>query len=249
MKLTHHFDMPSTAVESAGIARLNELDVRQQPDRPRSKFKITCSECGLPYDVRFATNHEKGLLHWHHRRIRALIEANCLSFDEIGQRFLVTREAVRQWAQLLGMPTGRTRMKVCTLASRARRAQSLVNGTQLGRFAAACEQHGLPWRFATTKSKTRGEYFSAKECLVQEYRVRVLSASCNSRGYIQLHSRKASRVDFTVFELPNGKWLILPQNMVKQTMFAEQPDPNGSGATSENRHDYCSFIEAWRLFR
>jgi hypothetical protein len=54
-------------------------------------------------------------------------------------------------------------------------------------------------------------------------------------------------LDFTVLELPNGKWLILPwDKRVKgnPTMFAE----NSIGLTLNKRHDYRGFIEAWDLF-
>ena len=71
---------------------------------------MTC-ECGLPAADRNRRHHRLSVYHRRHRRIKRLLSNNSIRFADIGDKFGITRERVRQIARHLGMESGRQRQE------------------------------------------------------------------------------------------------------------------------------------------
>lgn len=71
--------------------------------------KLMTCECGFPASDRNRRPHRLSVYHRQHRRIKRLLSNNSLTFADIGDKFGITRERVRQIAKQLGIPSGRQR--------------------------------------------------------------------------------------------------------------------------------------------
>jgi hypothetical protein len=80
--------------------------------------KLRICEYGFPAADRNRRHHRLSVYHRQHRIIRGLLSNNSLSFADIGDRFGITRERVRQIAQQLGMTSGRQRQEQRVLHQR-----------------------------------------------------------------------------------------------------------------------------------
>jgi hypothetical protein len=90
-----------------GLGYLGQLRRRQAPPRP-------CPVCGFVcHFVR--KDHQRGTFHQQHRRLKALLQNPCVTFGEIGKRFGISRERVRQLAKAIGIEPGRKREMFCGL--------------------------------------------------------------------------------------------------------------------------------------
>jgi hypothetical protein len=58
--------------------------------------KLTTCECGFPLVNRNPRHHRLSVYHRQHRRIKRVLSDNSLSFADIGDKFGITRERVRQ---------------------------------------------------------------------------------------------------------------------------------------------------------
>src|SRR5262245_3499655 len=77
--------------------------------------KMACPECGLLIRSKNKL-HTQSTYHRQAKRIKALLAQECMTLEEIGKRIGVTRERVRQIAQLIGVDTSpASRTTVCTL--------------------------------------------------------------------------------------------------------------------------------------
>jgi hypothetical protein len=83
-------------------------------------------------------------------------------------------------------------------------------------------------------------------------RVHLHRGSYNSNGhdrYVALSAALAGPLGFDIYELPDGRWLIVPWKLriPNGTLFAIELKPAGSKGGKSYRHDYRELIEAWYL--
>jgi hypothetical protein len=80
--------------------------------------KLTTCECGFPLANRNPRHHRLSVYHRQHRRIKRLLSNNSITFADIGNKFGITRERIRQIARQLGMESGRQRQEQRVLHQR-----------------------------------------------------------------------------------------------------------------------------------
>jgi hypothetical protein len=80
--------------------------------------KLTTCECGFRLANHNPRHHRLSVYHRQHRRIKRLLSDTSFSFADIGNKFGITRERVRQIARQLGMESGRQRQEQRALHQR-----------------------------------------------------------------------------------------------------------------------------------
>lgn len=179
-------------------------------------------------------------------RLRALLAKECLNFSEIGLRFGVTRERIRQIAKREGFQEGRERNKICALRTTEQRIQDELECIH-GPVIAECAKRGL--RIEPVKASEgvnvyrcsrRSVRVNGRLCAVQQGHIR-------KTGYH--HVRLTTRdCDFSIVRFPNG-WMVIPkQRSVKIVEFALDKTYPKMGAGGV-RHDWPDFWEAWHLLK
>lgn len=87
--------------------------------------KIACPICGQQVRSSQSSLHRQGVFHQQSQRIKALLDQECMTFTEIGDRLGVSRERVRQIAKELGI-IGQPRKMVCTIRRRKQKRVQVV---------------------------------------------------------------------------------------------------------------------------
>jgi hypothetical protein len=210
----------------------------------RVRKLMTC-ECGLHLENRTQRNHRLSVYHREHRRIRSLLSNNSLSFADIGDRFGITRERVRQIARQLGMTSGLQRREQRALHQRMPAWQERKGYREL-------IAKGKRYGYTVTPSRVdspEGWRFQARIVVINRWRSYIVYM--RTRGRYLAFSRSDVRADFYVgispigfFIFPSKAWKTFPE----RTSFSPIPCPNGKpGFTHSHRHDYLKYLEAWKL--
>ena len=207
---------------------------------------MTC-ECGLPVAGCNRRDHRLSVYHRHHRRIKNLLSKDSFTFAEIGERFGLTRERVRQIAQQLGMATGRERLHQHAMAKRMSAWRERKGYREL---IAKCKKLGYtvtPSRYATRS----GYRFEDPIMIINGWRVHIVYIRTRDR-YLVFRSSFA-RADFHLGVSPIG-FFVFPAKVWKTfpeaTSFSPIPSPIGRrGSARSQRHDYLNYLEAWKLLR
>ena len=210
----------------------------------RVRKLMTC-ECGFPAADRNRRHHRLSVYHRQHRRIRGLLSNNSLSFADIGDRFGITRERVRQIARQLGMESGRQRQEQRVLHQRM---PAWHNRKGYRELIAKCKEFG----YTVTPSRVDtswGWRFQARIVVINGRRAHIVYIRTKDR-YLVLR-RSVVRADFHLgispigfFIFPAKVWNTFPEG----TSFSPIPFPIGHrGVTHSNRHDYLNYLEAWKL--
>jgi hypothetical protein len=205
---------------------------------------MTC-ECGFPVTVRSYRYHRRSVYHRHYRRIRGLLSKDSLTFAEIGERFGITRERVRQIARQLGMTSGRQRREQRALHQRMPAWQERKGYREL-------IAKGKEFGYSVTPSRVdrpEGWRFQARNVVINGWRAHIVYVRTRVR-YLAF-SRSNVRADFYVGISPIG-FFIFPSKMWKtfpeRTAFSPVRCPIGHrGFTQSGRHDYLNYLEAWKL--
>lgn len=197
-------------------------------------------ECGMTLKRR--QRHYASVYHVNALRIRALLQQDCLTFLEIGKRLGISKERVRQIAENLKMPDGFARMKSCT--TRTREAQPLPARIERIIKKAVLQgiTHKILWGVGEKRRLSGSISLNGFLCGLRKAWI------INLRGYCRI-ARLESGCDFVLWELADGRWLILPKEKQPKaaTMFTLHPTTKRGCHT--DRHDYRSYIEAWDLLR
>jgi biotin operon repressor len=210
----------------------------------RVRKLMTC-ECGFPVASPNNHKHRLSVYHRQHRRIRELLSNTWLSFAEIGDRFGITRERVRQIAQQLGKASGRQRQEQRTLHQQISAWQEQKVYREL---IAKGKEHG--YTVAPSRRDTRKGWRIEKEIvLINGWRAHIVYM--RTRGRYLIFKRSVVRADFQVcispigfFIFPSKVWKTFP----KGTSFSPNPSTGGRcGLAYSQRHDYLNYLEAWKL--
>jgi hypothetical protein len=211
----------------------------------RVRNLVTC-ECGLPIAGRNRRDHRLSVYHRHYRKIRGLLSNTWLSFAEIGDRFGITRERVRQIAQQLGKASGRQRQEQRTLHKRISAWQQQAVYREL-----IAKGKALGYTVAPSRRDTREGWRIEKEIvLINGWRAHIVYFRTKDDRYL-VFRRSVVRADFHLGVSPIG-FFIFPAKVWKTfpagTSFSPIPSSIGHrGVAHSHRHDYLNYLEAWKL--
>jgi transcriptional regulator with XRE-family HTH domain len=199
-------------------------------------MRTKCVTCGADYDRRWQSRHKRSLRHVNGRRLKALLEKECLTYSEIARRLRVTREWVRQIDTELNQNTGRQRHRVCNLHQRDEELKKFP-------FYQAAAGNGLEVR--TRANSKRELLFGFKvRFLVNGWDV-VTARACWHLGAISFRPTKSS-ADFCVWQMPDERWLIIPREEwpKKQTCFRIYKPKKKTG-----KRDWRAYIDRWDFLK
>lgn len=199
--------------------------------------RVRCVECGAMIVLIRMKLHKKSICHQKAKRIRALLENNCMTFQEIGTRVGLTRERIRQIATSLGFQKGKQRIRVCTLNRHKLAFRRSPVIASLIRRAMQIEPI----------SNARGNGFKTKEFFI-------MGKLCEVRHY----SVNQGRAVFSSHALPRTE-IVLGVGDAGYFVFPAARAPLGTSfklelshpemLTHKHRHDYREYREAWHLLR
>ena len=228
--------------------------------RPHTKHQSysTCS-CGqVMYGSINKQKHLESTRHLYGTRIIAQLEAGA-TLTEVGNKFGITRERVRQIAKALGARSATERVRERTEQRALEEFFNRLPHTRLGRFLEAARRHGCTGNqlVPLTTSRHLGQYY--RDRVWVGGKLVVVKASHGFRhgnkNLVSIHNTAAD-VDYAAYELLDGRWLILPpwgalaeRSYHNATMFTlKEVLPGSKGYTYTKRHDFREGIEAWHLF-
>jgi hypothetical protein len=211
--------------------------------------KMMVCECGFPLSSagQGVYAHRRSPYHRHHRRIKALLSKNEISYAEIGARLGLTRERVRQIAEKAGMPSRRQRQKQCVVD---RRTSAWRERKGYREIIAKCSELGYTVMPSRRVNGTDW-YLEANIFVINGRRVRIVYTSWTRPGYLRLQ-RVEAHADFYLsispigfFIFPSRVWRTFPA----KTAFSKDPSTSDGGAVRSRRHDYLDYLEAWKLLK
>lgn len=172
-----------------------------------------------------------------HANIAELLNRQCLTLTEIGERVGLTRERVRQIAKRLGFVSGKTRRRICTVRTMLQNDETV---RELFRKVAYIRSLGLGVKKLTTKSG----HFLTKRILVNSHECLLANFHTNSDGYTTVFAQNTRR--FLLHEIADGKWLVLPpmkiHTIVKLDGYMERED-------YRKKHNVRQYVNAWDALR
>lgn len=198
-------------------------------------------------------NHLKSKFHLNAVRATALLESNCVTFQEIGKRLNVSRERVRQWAGVLGLRKGNDRQKICTYIRHApeRQEKAQRKADHIRPLIDKLAEQGLPGMCVGKRLVKCGNH-------LLHYK-RIGYGPFFSNGYEITTVRLArwhAPSDFGFVVGHNSKeniWLVMPVEKYPRngTLFVMPRDKGERElpGAHQNRHDYPDYIDAWHLLK
>ncbi len=204
-----------------------------------------CPQCGLPGSITHKL-HLRSVGHRQGPRIRALLEKDCLSFTEIGDRLRVTRERVRQLSGMMGFSTGHVRQYVCRIKTTKVPESWEVH---LEEFTS----HGLTMEPITLIRSDKSFYTLRSEVFVNSHRCflgHIGEAIINGRFYHHLSPTKRRNVDYEFYlsKLRSGNWMVIPGPEMPRkggTYVVLERDLKVTG--NPNKKDWRQYLNAWEL--
>jgi hypothetical protein len=214
---------------------------KRRANNKQARKLVTC-ECGFPAALRNRRHHQLSVYHRQYRRIKRLLSNNSLTFADIGNKFGITRERVRQIVCQLGMESGRQRQEQRVLRQRMPAWYEREGYREL-------IARGKEFGYTVAPIKADKWHLKARIVLVNGWRAHIVYMR-TKRGYL-VFRRSTVPADFYVgispigfFIFPSKIWKTFPQG----TMFSPTPCPMGKpGVGHSHRHDYLNYLEAWKL--
>ena len=181
-----------------------------RPYKKRTRGLLIKCECGATiYDDRVGHYfHRKSVLHREYKRIIALLNRPCMTFNVIADRIGVSRERVRQIAGELDVARGYDRMVVCTLTRKQLEWQKYVKTSLLGELIEELNRQGVEWRYApAVLTLWKKSYLIVSGRLVK---LKQAWPSPDGRPYYRATAGDKTAYA-TVYKMPKGEgWMIVP---------------------------------------
>jgi hypothetical protein len=192
-----------------------------------------CQTCRFQLHQRGFTLHSRSVVHRKGKLIRAILQRNCITHAEIARRIGLTRERVRQLALQMGFADGRSRHAICRLERRKK---------EMAEFFVEAQKRG----FAVAPLTPRSAYINGKLCLQRNACWHDVGKNKLKDTYLSIR-QPAARFDICAWKLPDGRFLILPKELIdfRQTTF--NPQETESLGTASSSHYYRQHIERWSL--
>jgi len=203
----------------------------------------TCGWVGLPGRLQ-SVHHQQSAVHVHSEQIKELLGTERVTFQEIGRRFGLTRERVRQIAAGLGFPPGRSRPKAYTL----RRPSAEAREARRAEMAARQMEYKAKWDLVVAlKAECPYEVdLAGQEMRFREVLVRGIvcqlgrATSRGTLGYTHLEGLKGlTRAKMILMKLPEAGWLVIPREKYQRGNFK-------LGVPGQP-HEYDQMINNWKL--
>ena len=192
-----------------------------------------CQTCRLQLDKRGFKRHTLSVVHRKGKLIRAMLERNCITHAEIARRIGLTRERVRQLALQMGFADGRSRHAICRMERRKK---------EMAEFFVEAQKRGFPVEPLGRKSA----YINGKICVQRQACWHDIGKGKYKYTYLSIY-RPTGRFDFCAWKLPDGRFLILPEELVGFTQTTFNPKESGRQGTDSSSHYYREYIERWSL--
>lgn len=192
-----------------------------------------CQTCQLQFKERAFKRHARSVFHRKGKLIRAMLERDCITHAEIARRIGLTRERVRQVALKMGFATGRSRHAVCQLARRRK---------EMAELFLAAQQRGLPVEPLGRKSG----YINGKLCIQRQACWHDVGNGKQKYTALNIHAPK-TRFDICAWELPDGRFLLLPKKLVNFVPTSFNPEETEKTGTNSSSHYYRDYIERWSV--
>ena len=176
-------------------------------------------------------------------QVKMFLDENKLNFSEIGARFGVTRERIRQLADAMGYEGGHDRNYVRALGKRELKPATVA-------FMQAASKHEIE---VEEVHKSNGLILAnMNTCFLRE----AVSCKWHSRGgryiydLIRIYGPRGD-AKFCAWHLPDGRFLIMPYMYwpSKNTYFRLEESADGRKGNYGSRHHYRDCIEAWHLLK
>jgi Sigma-70, region 4 len=210
--------------------------------------KATACECGLPGANCKLRQHQFSVYHRRHEKITRLLANESLSFAEIGRRLGISRERVRQVARQLGQAPQRQRIEQRIIEKRMSAWHKRPDHRKL---IAKCQELGYTAE-PSRRDAPYGWSFEAGVVVINGWLTHIVHVSPKGRYLVFKRSpTRVNREDFHIgispigfFVFPAAVWKTFPG----ATAFSPAPCASGQrGFTHSGRHDYLSYLEAWKL--
>jgi hypothetical protein len=193
-----------------------------------------CQTCRFKVHKRGFKRHTLSVFHRKAKLIRAMLERNCITHAEIARRIGVTRERVRQLALQTGFADGRSRHAICRMERRRK---------EMAEFFVEAQKRG----FEVEPLGARSAYINGKTCVQRQACWHDIGKGKYKYTYLSIH-RPTGRFDICAWKLPDGRFLILPKELVDFTQTTFNPKESERQGTHSSSHYYRDYIERWSLF-
>ena len=192
-----------------------------------------CEICHFELKERAFKRHTISVFHKKAKLIRAMLERNCITHAEIARRIGLTRERVRQMALRMGFANGKSRHAICRIE---RRKKAMPD------FFVKAEERG----FQAEPIGRKSAYINGMICVQRQACWREIGRQGYKYIYLCIR-RPESQFDICAWKLPDGRFLILPKELVgfKQTVFT--PEESDHPGTAKTSHYYREYIERWSV--
>jgi hypothetical protein len=230
----------------ASVTQMSEGNqVRPGPRKYTRRAESTTCSCGwvgLAGRLK-SVHHQQSAVHVHAEQIKELLGTERVTFQEIGRRFGLTRERIRQIAAGLGFPPGRSRPKAHTL----RRPSAEAREARRVEMAARQIEYKAKWDLVVAlKAECPYEVDLAnddmrfREVLVRGVLCQLGRATARGTlGYTHLEGLKGIiRAKVILMKLPEAGWLVIPREKYQRGNFK-------LGASGQP-HEYDQMINNWK---
>jgi len=203
----------------------------------------SCGWVGLAGRLK-SVHHQQSAVHVHAEQIKELLGTERVTFQEIGRRFGLTRERVRQIAAGLGFPPGRSRPKAYTY----RKPSAEARETRRADMTMRQMEYKAKWDLVVAliaecpyEVDLAGEDLKFREVLVRGVLCQLGRAtSRGTLGYTHLEGLKGIiRAKVVLMKLPEAGWLVIPRDKYERGNFK-------LGAPNQP-HEYDQMINNWKL--
>jgi hypothetical protein len=178
-------------------------------------------------------------------RVIALLQEKCISMSEIAYRVGCSRERIRQLAlKYLGI-TGRERNWSCPL-NRSNRVPELPDHN----FVHDCLDLGFdvqPILNDRGSSNKQMVLVNGKSCLLRKASTRFAGIHSSCTVVFHISRSGSGDYDVCVYELDDGRWLIVPQDRIPFRSTDFSVFPRARVAAYSKRHDWITYINAWQF--
>ena len=214
-------------------------------------------ECGQPLksdNANLYRQHKRSIFHRNHKRIKALLANDCMTYQAIGERLGVTRERVRQIHKLIdpSYTANNHRGNVCTVERHNQSVQdSVPNNSLLASLKEICEKEGLS--FEPVGAIDSGKYRAHKQLvIINSHLCFVGFTSLISHANNVYYQIRCSFVGYSFrvqFLKDDGIWLILPSGVPKAIYILLERNKKRRFETLSKKYDWTQYFNAWHLLR
>lgn len=196
-------------------------------------YKRYCEICRFKIDKRRFKRHTLSVVHRKAKLIRAMLERNCITHAEIARRIGLTRERVRQLALQMGFADGRSRHAICRMERRKK---------EMAEFFVKAQERG----FQVEPLGTKSAYINGKICVQRQACWHDIGKGKYKYTYLSIY-QPTCPFDICAWKLPDGRFLILPKELVGFTQTTFNPEESERPGTASSSHYYREYIERWSL--